>query len=98
MLGWFRLYGMAAAASKVETTALKAICQKKSDCFKKKLPLLHLHILTVERCCHSNTTTTESHVLMLHCNTPSSRLSKKTHLKRSYVASDLGSLLKHFNI
>ena len=51
MLGWFRLYGMAAAASKVETTALKAICQKKSDCFKKKLPLLHLHILTVERCC-----------------------------------------------
>ena len=36
MLGWFRLYGMAAAASKVETTALKAICQKKSDCFKKE--------------------------------------------------------------
>ena len=72
MLGWFRLYGMAAAASKVETTALKAICQKKSDCFKKKLPLLHLHILTVERCCFqynhtescSDTQTTLQHTIV----------------------------------
>ena len=77
MLGWFRLYGMAAAASKVETTALKAICQKKSDCFKKKAAAASPSHFDGRAMLLP--TQPQSHVLMLqlHCNTPSSRMSKE---------------------
>ena len=74
MLGWFRLYGMAVAASKVETTALKAICQKKSDCFKKAAAASPSHFDG-----RAMLLPLQSHILMLqpHCNTQSSRMSKK---------------------